>query len=451
MDIPTFRPTMAEFADFEAYVTSIAERCTVGLARVVPPAEWTERVLAYSADKLTTAPGNIRVNMPVRQLIDTSRARKDGVFKVHNQVERQWIGFNGFTAQSDLMEQGSKVYLAHLNRSSFDACAQSFWKNLGRGMPAAYGADSDGSLFDPELNVWNLNRLPSILRVLNTPIPGVTNSYLYFGMWKSLFAAHTEDMELYSINFLHSGASKMWYAIPPSHASSYEALAEKLFPSDASACPDFLRHKQYLISPKKLQAHRVPYCQGAQRAGEFMITFPRGYHWGFNSGANVAEAVNFALPNWIEHAKHASACRCIRDSVHIDMEVFLFRYLAHLRSTGALAPPPPPSDPSVTWRFSCPCGMEATNLDPEILWPCKPQFECDHCHMWAHFECHGDTVLPDQSPAICYYCVKELQQAPQATSDEHTLSPAPKGQTRTDEAIEGPKKRRRRRNKLRNW
>ena len=48
-----------------------------------------------------------------------------------------------------------------------------------------------------------------------------------------------------------------------------------------------------------------------QHAGEFVITFPRGYHAGFNLGFNCAESVNFALDSWIELGRKAQACNCV--------------------------------------------------------------------------------------------------------------------------------------------
>lgn len=44
----------------------------------------------------------------------------------------------------------------------------------------------------------------------------------------------------------------------------------------------------------RVQIYRTNQC-----AGEFVITFPRAYHSGFNQGFNFAEAVNFCTVDWV--------------------------------------------------------------------------------------------------------------------------------------------------------
>jgi hypothetical protein len=50
-----------------------------------------------------------------------------------------------------------------------------------------------------------------------------------------------------------------------------------------------------------------------QQSGEFVVTFPRGYHAGFNLGLNCAESVNFALDSWLDVGRRAKACECVSD------------------------------------------------------------------------------------------------------------------------------------------
>lgn len=101
-----------------------------------------------------------------------------------------------------------------------------FWRNCGLGTPPQYGADMAGSLFTDTTTAWNVAKLPSFLSRLcmNKDLPGVNTPYLYFGMWRATFAWHVEDMDLYSINYIHWGAPKYWYAIPSERSKAFEGV-----------------------------------------------------------------------------------------------------------------------------------------------------------------------------------------------------------------------------------
>ncbi|KAH6851093.1 hypothetical protein B0I37DRAFT_429572 [Chaetomium sp. MPI-CAGE-AT-0009] len=198
---------------------------------------------------------------------------------------------------------------------------KTYWKTLTYA-PPLYGADLPGTLFDDSVQNWNLNNLPNLLDVLGTKVPGVNTAYLYLGMWKATFAWHLEDVDLYSINYLHFGAPKQWYSISQADARRFEAAMKNIWPTDAKACDQFLRHKGFLISPSHLkQNYNITVNKCVSYPGEFVVTYPYGYHSGYNLGYNCAEAVNFALDSWLPMGKIAKKCQCAQaqDSVWVDV------------------------------------------------------------------------------------------------------------------------------------
>ncbi|OAD59623.1 putative lysine-specific demethylase 4B [Eufriesea mexicana] len=297
--IQVFRPTYEEFKDFTKYVEYMESKAAhkAGLAKVIPPPEWIPRKRGYSLDDL-----DLTIPAPICQVV----TGKQGLYQQIN-IQKKSMTVKEYSKLANSERYNTPRHF------DYEDLERKYWKNITYVAPI-YGADVSGSLTDPDVKEWNINHLGTILDYVNKDygisIDGVNTAYLYFGMWKTTFAWHTEDMDLYSINYLHFGAPKTWYAIPPEHGRRLERLASGFFPSSYQSCQAFLRHKMSLISPQILRQYSIPCNKITQEAGEIMITFPYGYHAGFNHGFNCAESTNFATPRWVEYGKRATQCTC---------------------------------------------------------------------------------------------------------------------------------------------
>uniref|UniRef100_A0A665T2D0 Lysine-specific demethylase 4B n=1 Tax=Echeneis naucrates TaxID=173247 RepID=A0A665T2D0_ECHNA len=311
--IMTFRPTMEEFRDFNQYLVYMESQGAhrAGLAKVIPPKGWKPRRTYDDIDDLM-------IDAPIQQMV----AGQSGLFTQYN-IQKKPLSVQEFRRLANSDMYCTPRYL------NYEDLERKYWKNLTFVSPI-YGADVSGSLYDEDVEEWNIGHLNSILDVIEedcgVSIQGVNTPYLYFGMWKTTFSWHTEDMDLYSINYLHFGEPKSWYAIPPEHGKRLERLATGFFPNSFKGCEAFLRHKMTLISPSILKKYGIPFDKITQEAGEFMITFPYGYHAGFNHGFNCAESTNFATVRWIDYGKVATQCTCSKDMVKISMEPFVKRF-----------------------------------------------------------------------------------------------------------------------------
>ncbi|XP_057817430.2 lysine-specific demethylase JMJ17 isoform X1 [Cryptomeria japonica] len=249
----------------------------------------------------------------------------------------------GFT-QGDLYSLRSfRAFADRFKRKCFGTAANSvthgqiedrFWEIVERSgtgekwreVEVMYGSDLDTSLYgsgfprsidkmpdhvDPKqweehiVSPWNLNNFPklqgSMLRLVHDNIAGVMVPWLYVGMLFSSFCWHFEDHCFYSINYLHWGEPKCWYSVPGSAADAFEQVMRKTFPDLFEAQPDLLFQLVTMLNPTVLKRNGVPVFTTLQESGNFVITFPRSFHGGFNCGLNCAEAVNFAPEDWLPH------------------------------------------------------------------------------------------------------------------------------------------------------
>lgn len=304
---------MEEFREFNKYLAYMESKGAhrAGLAKVIPPKEWKPRQCYDDID-------NLLIPAPIQQMV----TGQSGLFTQYN-IQKKAMTVKEFRQLANSSKYCTPRYL------DYEDLERKYWKNLTFVAPI-YGADINGSIYDEGVDEWNIAHLNTVLDVVEEEcgisIEGVNTPYLYFGMWKTTFAWHTEDMDLYSINYLHFGEPKSWYAIPPEHGKRLERLAQGFFPSSSQGCDAFLRHKMTLISPSVLKKYGIPFDKITQEAGEFMITFPYGYHAGFNHGFNCAESTNFATVRWIDYGKVAKLCTCRNDMVKISMDIFVKKF-----------------------------------------------------------------------------------------------------------------------------
>ncbi|KAL4278457.1 hypothetical protein GQ457_03G027610 [Hibiscus cannabinus] len=240
---------------------------------------------------------------------ENSECKKDVIGAVNNS-HRDEIKDTSVKSDPDTCAETPKS-LTTLSTTALDGSSHSKRKtgNAGNDMEGTAGWKLSNS-------PWNLQVIArsagSLTRFMPDDIPGVTSPMVYIGMLFSWFAWHVEDHELHSMNFLHTGSSKTWYAVPGDHAFAFEEVIRTEGYGgniDRLAALSLLGEKTTLLSPELIVTSGIPCCRLIQNPGEFVVTFPRAYHVGFSHGFNCGEAANFGTPQWLQVAKEAAVRR----------------------------------------------------------------------------------------------------------------------------------------------
>ncbi|CAG9313407.1 KDM4B_1 [Blepharisma stoltei] len=301
---PVFHPTKEDMNDFQAYIEKVEGLSEgFGMAKIIPPEGWKARKRGYKDIQ-------VQLTNPISQHVQGYA----GIYNVILITEKP-MDLKTYRNYATSREIKNK-----LNDEEIESL---FWKQIRYNSPI-YGADSNTETLFDEDNEWNLSKLDTTLSKGLYPykLAGINMPFIYVGCWKSMFCWHKEDLDLYSINYLHFGKPKFWYCIPLSESEKFERFCKFHFHTDYAACPEFLRHKSTQVSPSILRKAGINVQKIVHNAGEFVVIFAGAYHMGFNSGFNCAEAVNFATPKWIDIAEKVSRCCCDPETVKIDMEEF---------------------------------------------------------------------------------------------------------------------------------
>ncbi|XP_076897466.1 putative lysine-specific demethylase JMJ16 [Bidens hawaiensis] len=369
LEAPVFYPTEEEFGDTLKYISSIRDKAEAyGICRIVPPPSWkppcalkdnnsiwensTFATRVQRVDKLQKRGAlsqMLRSNFQKKgkRRRDQKTHGSETVAPVELVVREPDFGFepgprftlkefhkyaddfkNQYFRRNETVTDASGDSVMKDREPSLENIEGEYWRMIERPseeIEVLYGADLEtgtfGSGFPKEAyqvagsdtkytrSGWNLNNLPrlqgSLLTYESSDISGVLVPWLYIGMCFSSFCWHVEDHHLYSMNYMHFGAPKMWYGVPGKDAIKLEAAMRKHLPDLFAEQPDLLHKLVTQLSPSILKSEGVPVYRCVQNPGEFILTFPRAYHSGFNCGFNCAEAVNVAPVDWLPHGHNA--------------------------------------------------------------------------------------------------------------------------------------------------
>ena len=319
-EAPVFTPTAEEFADPMAYIASIrVEAQEYGACKIIPPAGWQSRAAGSCA-----VPDSMRFSprlMPIHKLMQgvgfqSAADTTVGAYRAKADEFKAALCRRHNIAPDD--EAALEALFWRIVQTDHEDLVVQYGADLDVGSHASgfgQGDEAGGAM----AGAWDLRRLAShpdsLLRHVARPtpsqpagVPGVSSPWLYVGMCYGAFCWHVEDLWMYSCNYMHEGSPKTWYTVPGVAAARFERAARALLPSLFARAPDLLFQLVAMLSPSDLKASGVPVYRLTQRPREFVITFPRAYHAGFSHGFNVAEAVNFAAPNWLPFGRNAVLC-----------------------------------------------------------------------------------------------------------------------------------------------
>ncbi|KAK9055702.1 hypothetical protein SSX86_026787 [Deinandra increscens subsp. villosa] len=337
---PLFHPTEEEFKDIYQYIAKIRPKAEeYGICRIIPPDSWKPPLIQVNKSE------SCRFGTCVQQIDELkdvySKRKLNEIIQRENLMELD-NGPNGFE-----FECGPE-----LNLQAFKACAEQFkrqyfvkkhviytesdcrhWENiegeywrivqnpteqiqvlsghnldatvLRSGFPLRSLDDDDDNQTEYMKSHWNLNntpKLPGSLLAFDCDNSALLTPRLDVGMCFSSICWKVEEHHLYSLRYLHLGASRILYGVPGRCRLQCEELLKKTFP-ELSGHRELFHKLVTQLSPSVLKSEGIPVFRCVQHPRQFVLILPGAYYSGFDTGFSVSEKVNLATLDWLPHGQ----------------------------------------------------------------------------------------------------------------------------------------------------
>ncbi|XP_067203813.1 protein Jumonji [Linepithema humile] len=225
-------------------------------------------------------------------------------YRIARNTQRMWFGENhrGNEAEGAFAEEVESAFWKHVAEKKRHVCVHAASiDSSGRGFGFSVAKNSPFAR-----HPWNLkvltNNAGSVLRALG-PLMGVTVPTLHVGMLFSACCWYRDPHGLPWIEYLHTGAKKIWYGIPDEYNNNFREALSKMVPRYCKNKTIWLPSDTAMVPPELLVNNGVPLCQTVQEPGQFIIVFPKAFTSSICTGYVVSESVYFAQPSWLETAE----------------------------------------------------------------------------------------------------------------------------------------------------
>ncbi|KAL8236349.1 hypothetical protein R6Q59_017430 [Mikania micrantha] len=334
---PLFYPTEEEFKDVYQYIAKIRSKAEeYGICRVVPPDSWKPPLIIQGNKfecKFSTCVQQID------ELKDVHSKRKlNEIIQRENATELEHVP-NGFEFECgpELTLRAFKAYADQFKRQYFQRkdifieCKHSekvegeYWrivqnpteqiqvlsghnleaKVLGSGFPLPPLNEDDDNQSVYMNSHWNLNKtpyLPGSLLAFDCDNSALSTPRIDVGMCFSSLCWKVEEHHLYSLHYLHIGASRILYGVPGKYRLQCEELLKKSFP-ELSGHRELFHKLVTQLSPSILKSAGIPVYRCVQHPKQFVLIFPGAYYSGFDTGFSISEKVNLAPLDWLPHGQ----------------------------------------------------------------------------------------------------------------------------------------------------